>query len=161
MHRADQGESAHGPPVLLLPCSRAPTLPRSRCRRAEARSLGSRSQALLDADFGLAWDLPLDRLCPTIPQKLNYIHWVEDLVALRRGDGGGARGIDVGTGASCIYPLLGTAMHANWSFVATEVDERSRASAIANVARNKLQVRGPMPSRPPSHHLRPSAAPRG
>jgi 23S rRNA A1618 N6-methylase RlmF len=87
-------------------------------------------------------------LCPTIPQKLNYIHWIEDLLALQQragggGDcGGGAQGVDVGTGASCIYPLLGTALHPDWSFVATEVDARSRASATANVARNGLQVRG-------------------
>jgi hypothetical protein len=102
------------------------------------------AQALLEADFGLSWDLPLDRLCPTIPQKLNYIHWVEDLVALTphaaRG-GAAVRGVDIGTGASCIYPLLGTAMHPDWSFVATEVDPRSQASATANVARNGLQVR--------------------
>jgi 23S rRNA A1618 N6-methylase RlmF len=152
VHRADQGESAPGPPcapVLRAPCSVLPP----RGGGAETCSLGARSQALLDADFGLVWDLPLDRLCPTIPQKLNYIHWVEDLVALRQrpgggGGGGGARGIDVGTGASCIYPLLGTAMHPDWSFVATEVDDRSRASATANVVRNKLQVQCPKPSRP-------------
>ena len=100
------------------------------------------TKALLEADFGLSWDLPVDRLCPTIPQKLNYIHWVEDLVSLSpEAAGSSVRGIDVGTGASCIYPLLGAAMHPEWRFVATEVDPRSHASATANVARNGLQTR--------------------
>ena len=92
-----------------------------------------RPQALLEQDFNLRWELPSDRLCPTIPQKLNYIHWVEDLLALgpRRRGSEPIRGIDIGTGASCIYPLLAAAMHPNWSFVATELDARSLASAVA------------------------------
>lgn len=36
--------------------------------------------AVLEKDFGLKVELPVDRLIPTIPQKLNYIHWVEDLL---------------------------------------------------------------------------------
>lgn len=36
--------------------------------------------SLLDHSFGLKVELPLDRLIPTIPQRLNYIHWIEDLL---------------------------------------------------------------------------------
>jgi RNA methyltransferase len=46
--------------------------------------------------------------------RLNYIHWVEDLLRQRLPDafpsmklGGDVTGIDIGTGASVIYPLLG------------------------------------------------------
>ena len=104
------------------------------------------AQALLQEDFGLQWDMPRDRLCPTVPQKLNYICWLEDLIALRPAAAGAAAAapasvsaIDIGTGASCIYALLGAAR--GWSVVATEVDEKSMASATANVERNSLQVR--------------------
>ena len=46
----------------------------------------------------------------------------------------------LGTGASCIYPLLGTVLN-RWQFLATEIDEVSVQSAKDNVYRNNLQDR--------------------
>lgn len=37
--------------------------------------------AVLERDFGLKLDIPLGALIPSVPQKLNYIHWIEDLLA--------------------------------------------------------------------------------
>ncbi|GMF61581.1 unnamed protein product [Phytophthora fragariaefolia] len=48
-------------------------------------------------------------------------------------------GIDVGTGASCIYALLGAAMN-KWKFVATEMDSESCKCAKENVSRNQLEA---------------------
>ena len=75
--------------------------------------------------------------------RLNYIHWVEDLLAMARPPAAGAaartiKGIDIGTGASCIYALLGATIN-KWRFVATEVAAESVAAARANVERNNLQ----------------------
>jgi 23S rRNA A1618 N6-methylase RlmF len=39
------------------------------------------TRALLRADFGLEWDLPRGFLCPPVPQRANYVHWIEDLLA--------------------------------------------------------------------------------
>lgn len=49
---------------------------------------------LLKEDFGLTIEIPLERLIPTVPLRLNYIHWVEDLID---GQKQPRRGIDIGT----------------------------------------------------------------
>ena len=102
-------------------------------------------QALLAVDFGVVSKFPPNRLCPTVPQKLNYIHWIEDLLALSPSQSESKsdliRGCDIGTGASCIYPLLSIAMHrSSWSFVATEIDHESYTAAQHNVELNKWEV---------------------
>ncbi|XP_024660796.2 RNA N(6)-adenosine-methyltransferase mettl16 isoform X1 [Maylandia zebra] len=89
---------------------------------------------LLKEDFGLAIEIPLERLIPTVPLRLNYIHWVEDLID---GQKQPRRGIDIGTGASCIYPLLGATMN-GWYFLATEVDDICFDYATKNVEQNNL-----------------------
>ncbi|XP_076833452.1 RNA N(6)-adenosine-methyltransferase mettl16 [Brachyhypopomus gauderio] len=89
---------------------------------------------LLKEDFGLTIDIPLERLIPTVPLRLNYIHWVEDLTG---GQGSPRSGIDIGTGASCIYPLLGASMN-GWYFLATEVDDICYNYAKKNVEQNNM-----------------------
>ncbi|XP_047246968.1 RNA N6-adenosine-methyltransferase mettl16 [Girardinichthys multiradiatus] len=89
---------------------------------------------LLKEDFGLTIEIPLERLIPTVPLRLNYIHWVEDLID---GQKQPHRGIDIGTGASCIYPLLGATMN-GWYFLATEVDDICFDYAKKNVEQNNL-----------------------
>ncbi len=97
------------------------------------------ARALLADDFGIKWDFPSDgkNLCPSVARSLNYLHWIEDLVGLEcdisKDD---IRGIDVGTGASAIYPILACAMHPNWSFIASDILEASVRSAKQIVASN-------------------------
>ncbi|XP_073902709.1 RNA N(6)-adenosine-methyltransferase METTL16 isoform X4 [Castor canadensis] len=93
---------------------------------------------LLREDFGLSIDIPLERLIPTVPLRLNYIHWVEDLIGHQDSDRSTLRrGIDIGTGASCIYPLLGATLN-GWYFLATEVDDMCFNYAKKNVEQNNL-----------------------
>ncbi|XP_015280020.1 PREDICTED: methyltransferase-like protein 16 [Gekko japonicus] len=94
---------------------------------------------LLKEDFGLQIDIPLERLIPTVPLRLNYIHWVEDLMAMQdpAGKASVVWGIDIGTGASCIYPLLGATLN-GWHFIATEVDDVCFSYAKKNVEQNNL-----------------------
>jgi len=46
--------------------------------------------------------------------------------------------VDSGTGASCIYPLLGAKI-GGWSFLATDIDETSIGYARRNVTLNNLE----------------------
>jgi 23S rRNA (adenine1618-N6)-methyltransferase len=93
--------------------------------------------ALLKEDFGLTWWLPEGHLCPTLTSRCNYLLWVEDLIALMPPHDGGTaiRGVDIGTGASAIYALLGAAAH-GWSFVATDVTDEALYWARRNVDAN-------------------------
>ncbi|CAG5136646.1 unnamed protein product [Candidula unifasciata] len=99
-----------------------------------ADALRALTTCLLKEDFGLSVELPADRLVPTLPLRLNYIHWLEDIV----GTNENIWGIDVGTGASCVYPLLAAKMN-KWHFLATEADPENVFYANKNVAANGFQ----------------------
>ncbi|RUS81428.1 hypothetical protein EGW08_010812, partial [Elysia chlorotica] len=98
-----------------------------------ADALRALTRCLLKEDFDLTVELPTDRLVPTLPLRLNYIHWIEDIV----GTDGKKWGMDIGTGASCIYPLLASKMN-QWSFLATETDAENIFHAKKNVENNNL-----------------------
>ncbi|XP_029826173.2 U6 small nuclear RNA (adenine-(43)-N(6))-methyltransferase [Ixodes scapularis] len=95
------------------------------------------SGTLLKHYFELDVHLPTDRLVPAVPQRLNYVLWLEDLLRLFPDKDSGV-GIDIGTGASCILPLLGH-KQCGWSFTATETDPVNLAHATENVKRNNLE----------------------
>lgn len=73
-------------------------------------------------NFHFRW-IPDGHLCPTVPNRSNYIHWIEDLLASDNIPKTSSvrdrvKGFDIGTGANCIYPLLGASL-LGWSFVGT------------------------------------------
>lgn len=47
----------------------------------DKEALSMLTKILLKKDFNLDVDLPPDRLVPTVPLRLNYILWIEDLLA--------------------------------------------------------------------------------
>jgi len=87
---------------------------------ADPQAVKALNQALLKQAYGLQhWDIPPGYLCPPIPGRSDYIHHLADLIVLRRGSA--VRVLDIGTGANCIYPLIGASDY-GWSFVGVEVD---------------------------------------
>lgn len=85
------------------------------------------------------WDIPAGYLCPPIPGRADYIHYLADLLAGTNGNtiptGKKIRGLDVGTGANCIYPIIGHQEY-GWTFVGTDVDQTALKSAKNLVAVN-------------------------
>ncbi|XP_020241317.1 methyltransferase-like protein 16 homolog isoform X2 [Asparagus officinalis] len=98
------------------------------------------TRALLHRDHGVSWWIPDGQLCPTVPNRSNYIHWIEDLLSSELippsdGSDGRVRGFDIGTGANCIYPLLGASL-LGWSFVGSDVTDVALEWARKNVESN-------------------------
>ncbi len=100
----------------------------------DPRAVRILNRALLLQAYGIRdWDLPAGYLCPPIPGRADYLHHLADLLAEGRAGiprGAAVRVLDVGTGAACIYPLLGHREY-GWSFLASDID----AGALASSAR--------------------------
>ncbi|CAN1276453.1 RNA N6-adenosine-methyltransferase mettl16 [Linum perenne] len=98
------------------------------------------TKVLLLHDHSINWWIPDGQLCPTVPNRSNYIHWIEDLLSSEiipknRMDGDVVKGFDIGTGANCIYPLLSASL-LGWSFVGSDITDVALEWAERNVRNN-------------------------
>jgi len=91
------------------------------------------NQALLKHYYGIhSWNFPIGNLCPPIPGRADYIHYLAGLLSennkskIPRGDA--ITCLDVGVGANCIYPIIGVVEY-NWTFIASDIDSKSIEAA--------------------------------
>ncbi len=98
------------------------------------------NKALLMHHYGVSgWEIPKDYLCPPIPGRVDYLHHMADLLAkntegeIPKGDK--IKCLDIGTGASLIYPILGIKEY-GWNFVAGDIDQVALDSAKAIIDAN-------------------------
>jgi 23S rRNA (adenine1618-N6)-methyltransferase len=105
----------------------------------DPQAVRSLNRALLALQYGVrGWDLPEGYLCPPIPGRADHLHHLADLLAGPGGTpprGPSVRVLDLGTGASLVYPLVGH-LEYGWSFVGTDIDAGALASAEAILAAN-------------------------
>jgi 23S rRNA (adenine1618-N6)-methyltransferase len=98
--------------------------------------------AILNHYYGIAyWDFPDENLCPPIPGRADYIHLVADLLS-EDNDGKIPEGekitcLDIGVGASCIYPIIGIVEY-GWQFIGSDVDANSIHSAQKIINANAI-----------------------
>ena len=93
------------------------------------------NQALLKYYYTIDyWDIPPTYLCPPIPSRADYIHYIADVLGssnhaeIPRGKT--ITCLDIGVGANCVYPLIGSKEY-GWSFIGIDID----AVAIDNAAK--------------------------
>lgn len=88
------------------------------------------------------WSLPPGNLCPPIPGRVDYLYYLADLLGNIESinSDGIIKGIDIGTGASGIYPLLGASMF-GWKFIATDIDSKSLTN-VQNILSHNPQISG-------------------
>ena len=106
------------------------------------------SQAILKSDFNLQLSVPDDRLCPPVPNRWNYVTWLQSLLdstslpyTNKYDPERKVIGLDIGTGASAIYTMLCLQSRPNWTMCATDIDKKSFDSAARNLALNNLITR--------------------
>ena len=91
------------------------------------------NKALLNHYYGIKhWEFPDENLCPPIPGRADYIHYMADLLKEsnfgRMPIGDKITCLDIGVGANCIYPIIGVIEY-NWNFIGSDIDPKSIASA--------------------------------
>ncbi len=87
------------------------------------------NRALLMQFYGISeWNIPAGYLCPPIPGRADYIHHVADLLAGSNNGiiprGNSVRVLDIGTGASMVYPIVGIKEY-GWSFTGSDIDPKA------------------------------------
>ncbi|MDO6686485.1 MULTISPECIES: 23S rRNA (adenine(1618)-N(6))-methyltransferase RlmF [unclassified Agarivorans] len=98
------------------------------------------NKALLKHFYAIdGWSIPKNNLCPPIPGRVDYVHYLADLLATSsKGSiptGKAIRCIDIGVGANCVYPLVGASEY-DWSFVGSDIEAASLRSAGLILAAN-------------------------
>ncbi|MFO7704930.1 MAG: 23S rRNA (adenine(1618)-N(6))-methyltransferase RlmF [Halopseudomonas sp.] len=98
------------------------------------------NRALLQLQYGVTdWDIPEGYLCPPIPGRADLIHAIADLLGESHDGhiptGPGLSGLDIGTGANLVYPLIGQHEY-QWHFVGSEIDQAALDNAARILAAN-------------------------
>ncbi len=102
------------------------------------------NRALLKTHYNVDfWDIPPNYLCPPIPGRVDYIHHLADLLADSNNQeiprGRNIKVLDIGTGASLVYPLTGQSEY-GWHFTGVDIDEGAIKSAQQICQSNKLEI---------------------
>lgn len=95
------------------------------------------------------WDFPDENLCPPIPGRADYIHYIADTLSENNFGkipvGENVKILDVGVGASCIYPIIGTTEY-KWNFIGSDISQKSIDSSKKIISdnpsiQNKIEFR--------------------
>lgn len=110
----------------------------------DAQAVRMLNRALLKTYYNVGfWDIPASYLCPPIPGRADYIHYLGDLLASSNNQeiprGHNIKALDIGTGASLVYPLVGQSEY-GWHFTGVDVDPTALKSAQQICDANKLDV---------------------
>ncbi|HCA07924.1 23S rRNA (adenine(1618)-N(6))-methyltransferase RlmF [Chryseobacterium sp.] len=115
------------------------------------------NQALLLHFYNIKnWDIPEANLCPPIPGRADYIHYIADLLAEQQAEiptGTSVSGLDIGTGANLVYPLLAHRSY-GWKMLGTDINKDSLENAQQILDHNPdLSPAIQLKQQPDSHHI--------
>jgi len=102
------------------------------------------NKALLISDYKIHnWNIPKNYLCPPLPGRADYIHYIADLLTESNNgilpEGENIQGLDIGIGANCIYPIIGNVTY-GWSFVGSDIDEKALQNCKKIIGQNEKLI---------------------
>ncbi len=102
------------------------------------------NKALLVSEYEIHnWDIPKNYLCPPLPGRADYLHYIADLLTESNSgilpEGENIQGLDIGIGANCIYPIIGNTVY-GWSFVGSDIDEKALQNCKAIIGQNEKLI---------------------
>ena len=109
---------------------------------ADPRAVKSLNAAILNHYYGITfWDFPDAHLCPPIPGRADYMHYMADVLA-ENNFGKIPKGekitcLDIGVGASCIYPIIGVTEY-DWNFIGSDIDAKALDAAKNIIDKNRV-----------------------
>jgi len=102
------------------------------------------------------WDIPDANLCPPIPGRADYVHYIADLLADPQKavpSGNSVKGLDIGTGANLVYPLIAHRSY-GWKMLGTDINEDSLQNAQQILDQNNdLQTDIHLKKQPDSNYI--------
>ncbi|MGL6128227.1 23S rRNA (adenine(1618)-N(6))-methyltransferase RlmF [Chryseobacterium artocarpi] len=115
------------------------------------------NKALLQHFYNIkGWDIPDTNLCPPIPGRADYVHYIADLLAEDNGkipEGTSVKGLDIGVGANLVYPLISHQSY-GWQMLGTDINEDSLKNARHILDQNPEVASGiELLHQPDSNHI--------
>ena len=111
---------------------------------AEPAAVRALNKALLMHYYGIKyWTLPQDFLCPPVPGRADYVHHLAELMSHSNvnknkvPEGSNINILDIGVGASCIYPIIANKEY-EWSFIGAELDKLAIKTAANIIQENDI-----------------------
>jgi 23S rRNA (adenine1618-N6)-methyltransferase len=100
------------------------------------------NKALLVHHYGISnWDIPPGYLCPPVPGRADYVNHIAGFLAKNNlgkiPTGQQIKCLDIGVGASCIYPIIGSQEY-GWSFIGSDIDPVAIESSNRIIESNPL-----------------------
>jgi 23S rRNA (adenine1618-N6)-methyltransferase len=105
----------------------------------DSNAVKTLNRALLIYHYDIQyWNIPENYLCPPIPGRADYIHYIADLLSASKQipKGSPIKCLDIGVGANCIYPIIGFKEY-GWSFVGSDIDPIATKSALKIIEANQ------------------------
>ncbi len=109
---------------------------------ADPLAVKSLNVALLKRHYDIVdWNIPEGALCPPIPGRVDYIHYIAELLGCGEPTTDPANTqpkttlLDIGTGANGIYPLLACQIY-GWHCVGSDINTQSLQSVASTIANN-------------------------